>query len=345
MTIALVVPTCRQSQLRAFRSKWEKARFWDTLIVVEDAPARSKGVDTQYHFAWPEIEQELGESAWIISRRDSAIRSFGFWMAYRLHCDHIVTLDDDCHPITGQDFLGGHLKALHATPRWAESVLGMRTRGLPYGDRGKLDGVMLSVGLWSGVPDLDAPYQLVKGSMTDFTPPDESRILPRGQFVPICGMNLCFRREFTPLAYFPLQGQGWPYRRFDDIWFGVIAKKVCDHLGWLISIGRPWVRHTKASDVYENLVKEAPGISHNESFWRVIDAIDLSNTSSATAAMRRIGESLGRHEDTYMGALGAAIQAWVGLFERHDHAIVKSRDRQTEGSPACSNAEPMSLQL
>jgi len=38
-------------------------------------------------------------------------------------------------------------------------------------------------------------------------------------------------------------GEGQPYRRFDDIWFGVIAKRICDHLGWSIAVGDPHVHH------------------------------------------------------------------------------------------------------
>ena len=46
-------------------------------------------------------------------------------------------------------------------------------------------------------------------------------------------MSLAFRIEALPLMYLPLMGEGQPYDRFDNIWGGVIAKRVCDHLGWL----------------------------------------------------------------------------------------------------------------
>jgi reversibly glycosylated polypeptide / UDP-arabinopyranose mutase len=315
MTTALVIPCCRAVQLASFLDAWASETFWDALIVVEDGPTRTFATATPHHYSWEEIDAELQDTAWVISRRDSAIRSFGFWKAYQLGYEHVVTLDDDCHPLPDEDFLAGHLQALHATPQWTESVPRLRTRGLPYADRGVLADVMLNMGLWTGVPDFDAPQQLVQGTVTDFTPPDESRVLPRGQYVPICGMNLCFRRAFAPLAYFPLQGEGWPYRRFDDIWFGVTAKKICDHLGWNITLGRPWVRHTRASDVYQNLVKEAPGIGFNERFWRVIDAIDLAGADSATACMRRVGQVLATQTEDYLRSLGAAIQVWAGLFE------------------------------
>ena len=328
MSVALVIPSCRSDRFASFLRAWGANRFWDVLVVVEDGPSRSLVTGTAHHYSWKEIDERLGDRSWIISRGDSAIRSFGFWMAYQLGCEHIVTLDDDCHPIPGQDLLAAHIAALHATPRWAESVLGVRTRGLPYGDLGLLPNVMLNVGFWVGVPDFDAPQQLVSGVVTDFTPPEDNRVLARGQYVPICGMNLCFRREFTPLAYFPLQGNGWPYRRFDDIWFGIIAKKICDHLGWQIGMGRPWVSHTRASDVYQNLVKEAPGIGFNEEFWRIIDAVDLGGADTATATMHRVGQVLAAEKTEYLQALGAAIQIWAGSFDAIDGTSLDSYPQQ-----------------
>ena len=34
---------------------------------------------------------------------------------------------------------------------------------------------------------------------------------------------------------------------------GITAKKVCDLLGWQISVGEPFVRHLRASDLKVNL--------------------------------------------------------------------------------------------
>ena len=53
-------------------------------------------------------------------------------------------------------------------------------------------------------------------------------------------------------------------------------KKICDHLGLDVSIGKPTVFHQRASDPFVNLVKEAPGIALNESFWQEIDAITIA---------------------------------------------------------------------
>jgi reversibly glycosylated polypeptide / UDP-arabinopyranose mutase len=122
------------------------------------------------------------------------------------------------------------------------------------------------------------------------------------------------------LAYFPLMGQDQPYSRFDDIWFGIIFKKIIDHLGWNVSVGEPFVSHQKASNVFTNLKKEAPGIETNEIFWEFIDSIKLGDTKTPIDCMIEIGSSLetGMHRSDlseYMSKLGKAILAWTSLFK------------------------------
>ena len=104
-----------------------------------------------------------------------------------------------------------------------------------------------------------------------------------------------------------------PYGRFDDIWFGLIAKKICDHLDYHIVCGEPFVYHTKASNVFNNLIKEGPGIALNETLWQTIDEIKLKEHLPRTC-MKEIGESLATKEHAYISLLGKAIQEWAGLF-------------------------------
>lgn len=318
--IALVVPCHRQSLIDGFLSAWAGRRWWDVLYVLEDGPDCTFTLPTDMgivHTAWDDIDHELGAKSWVISRGDSARRSFGFWQAWRDGATEIFTLDTDCFPHPGHDLRVGHLANLYATPRWASSVPGLRVRGLPYGDTGTMP-VMLSVGLWTNVPDLDGVCQLRDGIPPDFTPPTGARVLARGQYTPVCGMNLAFRREFAPLAYFGLQGNGQPFARFDDINFGLIAKRICDHLGWSITVGEPWVRHDRASDPFVNLVREAPGIKAHESFWRHVDSAPLTATD-AVGCMREMAAhvaTLGGEWAGYWTRLGQAMRVWAGLFGR-----------------------------
>lgn len=319
MRKTLVVPSCREGSLREFLRAWDGVGDWNELIVVEDGPTRTFELpDSAGHYAWDDIARTLGEDAWIISRRDSAIRSFGFLMAYQAGADLIATLDDDCFPDVhggGMPICTAHARAMER-PRWVESIPGMRTRGLPYRNLGKFRA-MANVGLWSDVPDLDSVQTLAghPHASGGFRPPAGSRVIPAGQYFPMCGMNLAFYREAAPLFYFPLMGDGQPYRRFDDIWGGVIAKRVMDHLGWHVSVGAPIVRHIRASDPMVNLVKEAPGIARNETFWREIDIAPLTaaNPSRCMAEMGRWLETAST--DDYTRRLGRAIQIWASRFD------------------------------
>lgn len=310
---ALVVPSNREHSIQKFLDAWDGIGL--EVFVIEDNPKRSfRMKEGVRHYAWSDIEELLGEKAWIFSHRDSAIRSFGFLMAYRSRADYIYTLDDDCFPDgTAKNFVLGHHRALFGPTRWTESYPGRRTRGLPYFNKGLLTNVVLNMGFWKKHPDLDA-IQTLSGQYNDWEHVDyPSRIMPNGQYFPLCGMNMCFTHRAAPLMYFPLMGEGQPYRRFDDIWCGIIAKKICDHLGWLISCGEPYIIHDKASDPMVNLVKEAPGIAANEKFWETIDNVQLT-AKTCVGCMDEIGQALGKESDEYLKTLGRAMSVWATLF-------------------------------
>jgi hypothetical protein len=93
----------------------------------------------------------------------------------------------------------------------------------------------------------------------------------------------------------------------------VICKKICDHLNVAITIGEPYVYHSKASNAFDNLIKEAPGIKFNEQFWEHIDGIQLHKTTPASC-MEEIGSHLEVEKDEYLKKLGKAMIIWANLF-------------------------------
>lgn len=308
----LVVPTIREKSIQDFLHSWRN-EHWDKIIIVEDNPRKTFDIDVEHHYSWEEIDADLEENSWIISRRDSAIRSYGFLVAYRLGAEIIFSLDDDCYPVNS-DFCKTHVSKLEKSQKWTESVLGMKTRGIPYRQTGILENVVLNMGLWRGVPDLDAVQSLHEDVPTDFEPPTNDRIIPAGQYFPLCGMNFAFKRELTVLGYFAPMGDSKPYRRFDDIWYGIILKKICDHLGWHINCGNPIVHHKRASDPFVNLVKEATGIKANEQFWQTIDNIPLLEDTPKTCLIQ-IARNLQQQSDTYLREYGGALEIWAGYFD------------------------------
>jgi hypothetical protein len=110
-------------------------------------------------------------------------------------------------------------------------------------------------------------------------------------------------------------GDGSPYRRFDDIWCGLVVQRICRHLDLRIVCGRPLVEHRRASDSMVNLEKEGPGITANETMWTAIDRVELRE-STPLDCMEEMGAALARDDDggEYAQRWGRAIQEWCRLF-------------------------------
>jgi hypothetical protein len=237
----------------------------------EQVDPRLSGIATK-QISWKEIDETYGEHSWIFSRRDSGIRIAGFLEAARLGAEVIFTLDDDCFLIgDGKQFVKFHLANLasESLNRWVTSCTGLRVRGMPYVNHGKYPNrVLLSHGLWCGTPDLDAigTFSEIENTalLTHYRPLPGVRAVPSGQLIPICGMNIAFPVELLWAMYWPIQGGR--YRWFDDIWGGLIAQKVIESLGGTVTTGEPHVFHSRASNPFVNLEKEAPGVAAHERY-------------------------------------------------------------------------------
>ena len=336
--VVTVVASNREDGLQKFLRAWIPAP-WDELIVVEDGPQRSMAIEDGrqrpiHHFSWAEITEDpdVIDPA-TFSRRDSAIKMYGFWAAVRAGADVVIALDDDCFPSASpESFVAAHLAALSQRTRWVPSIDESPTRGLPYFDHGALPGAVANMGLWQGVADYDAPQTLAlhrSGNLRhSFNPPAGNRLMHPQQYWPFCAMNIAFRREVAPLMYMPKMGEGSPYRRFDDIWCGVILQRCCRHLGLLLATGEPHIQHISASDALINLEKEAPGIRANEDFWKVIEATPLDPAKRATPltcaeAVANHLTSASRNEDRltrnmtllgYLAEEGTRMQNWCKMF-------------------------------
>jgi reversibly glycosylated polypeptide/UDP-arabinopyranose mutase len=315
---ALVIPSNRDAQLQEFFDAWHASgqADWDCVILSEDSDTKRMQPRCPWplhHTAHDDVYAKLGNDAWIISRGDSARRCFGFLVAAERGAEWILTLDDDCRPVPGAPpICAAHLAAMrsHAV---CQPTAGMRTRGLPYRQLGTVES-KLNMGLWRGNADVDGPTGLTPQPY--FTPPAGSQFAnPRLRY-PLCGMNLFFHRSLLPALYFPLMGEGQPYRRFDDIWCGWLLQKLAEHCGISWSFGEPFIEHVRASDPFKNLVAEAPGIVVNETIWQRINDVTLSAATACdlalSAAAIELGEAL-HSLDGYLSTLGRALQVWARL--------------------------------
>lgn len=308
---AIVVPTIREECIRDFLTAWNFRNGSHTkMYVIEDNPTKTFHLPSEVnHFSWQEIDAELGEKGWIIPRRTDCIRSFGYFKAWQEGADIIITLDDDCYPCASQDLIWEHNQCLRmaVASDWISTLDFNKPRGLPYYLPKKT--VMISHGLWQGVLDLDAPTQLTGKVKEEVY---RNQVIPKGMYFPMCGMNLAFRREVVPMMYFLLMGKDYPYDRFGDIWCGVIAKKICDHLGYMVHSGYPLVEHKRASSVWVNLKKEAPGLEVNEWFWQEVDKIQLT-APSVWGSYMQIARGL-NIKGEYWEKLQQAMEVWLSLF-------------------------------
>jgi len=316
MNAVVVVPTAREASLVGFLDAWRDELAEASIVVVEDGPERTfsvAGANVQ-HFAWCDIEQRLADDAWIVPRGSGCVRSFGCWVAHQMHPEMIVALDDDTRPDPAYPgFLEAHWARLQgaADPAWVSTLDAASPRGMPYFASDREPRVVLNHGLWSGVPDFDAATQLVS-SRVDMATEWSDQTIPRGSYFPMCSMNIAWRTEFTAAMYFLLMGPEYPFDRFGDIWGGVLAKRVADHLGLAVNSGSPGIRHERASNVFANLAKESRGLAVNETFWRAVDSVVLT-AESIPAAYAQLADRLPL-EDQDFTLMRRAMQTWAKLF-------------------------------
>ncbi|MEZ6036717.1 MAG: hypothetical protein R3F29_04510 [Planctomycetota bacterium] len=319
----IVVPTIREHCIREFLNAWESEFHGVELILVEDNPERTFAVDTGAeltHLCWRDIDERLGERAWIVPRRTDCVRSFGYWLAWQRQPDMILTLDDDCMPPGGEPrgFLQAHWDRLEQGGNhdaWVSTTGGTIPRGVPYHHRERRTRCVLNHGLWTNVIDYDAVTQLGQvRTPTDCTFPDQT--IPRGSYFPMCGMNLAWRPELTPALYFLLMGKAHGVDRFGDIWSGLFTKRICDHFGWAVNSGSPTVHHARASNVWANLRKEAPGMERNETLWQIVDQTVLHGDTVADC-YRELALAIAANaadDDVWSSRVATAMRHWTELF-------------------------------
>jgi hypothetical protein len=322
--VFLVIPTIRNLIfLKSWKSEFSKCH----LIVVEDNDKKIvKTINLKFasvtHLTHADIENDFGKNSWIFSRKNAGIRAYGFWKAYQAGADVIITLDDDCYP-TEPDFVKKHIQNLDLKmpDGWQATYpnqIWMNTRGFPYTNRNKYP-VMISHGLWSGALDLDAKTEIKLPKLLNEKPyPPLTQFIPFGYFYPMCSMNLAFKREITPLMFFPMMGKdpdgkSWGLDRYDDIWAGIFSKKIMDHLKMGVVNGSPFIEHRKASLVRNNHKKEINGMKINEDLWKCVSEVKLTKTTPKTCYLE-LSNKIKFPKGAYFEKLKKAMVIWANLF-------------------------------
>lgn len=336
--VGLVVPTNRPEHFARFLKEWHYLRstlFDVTLYIVEDNPTKKIKVPElgcKYkHFTHKTIQKDLGNDSWIIPTHSSAIRSYGYLKAYQDGCEYILTLDDDCYP-TSQNadissLIYNHYIALTVPTTYSGYFSvgqyyypnkDLEMRGYPFTYRANSCAVM-SVGGWNYNPDLDAVTQLSLGNPNLNIEKWGFTLVPKYLGVTLCGMNIMFRRDVIPISYFLLQGKEWGIDRWDDIWFGLFAKKILDQLSMPIAINSTAkIHHDRASNPLKNLYPEGIGYGANEQLWDKLMSLQLEGDNIydlyEDLAYKLPENSL--HDVDYTLQLKCAMAKWISLFQK-----------------------------
>ncbi|KAF3612205.1 hypothetical protein DY000_02051131 [Brassica cretica] len=147
---------------------------------------------------------------------------------------------------------------------------------------------------------------------------DAVMTIPKGTLFPMCGMNLAFDRELIgPAMYFGLMGDGQPIGRYDDMWAGWCVKVICDHMGWGVKTGLPYIWHSKASNPFVNLRKEYNGIFWQEEAIPFFQSVTLPKECDSVQQCymelaKLVKEKLGK-VDPYFIKLADVMVTWIGL--------------------------------
>jgi len=265
--IAVVVPSYRKDLYEeTFLLKWKEQfeKYDVTLLTIWDEEDPAKTTLQINNQAELNIKEIMGRDMDLICNRYAGVRSLGLAYVgmYLPEIKYVVSLDDDVEP--DGDTIGDHLRILQKRVPLSWIPIGDHyTRGFPYNARTEAE-VVFSHGVWKGVPDFDAPTQLLAGAMqmTYFKMP-----IPKGVLAPLSYMNTAFKRKMLPYIFMCPQVPG-QLERCDDIWCSIEAKRAMDTRDWGAVTGFSSVLHKRASNVFKSLAKEARFIELNEGYWK-----------------------------------------------------------------------------
>ncbi|KAL6294870.1 hypothetical protein ACE6H2_003012 [Prunus campanulata] len=314
----IVIPTIRNLDF---------LETWRLEVTRRRGPSRSPdGFDYEL-FNRNNINRILGSEASCISFMDSACRFFDYLVSKK---KYIFTIDSDC--FVAKDPSGKEINALEqhiknllnpSTPLFFNTLYDPYRedadlfRGYTFSLRGGVP-TAVSHGLWLNIPDYDALPSLPirqKGTLV--------LTIPRVTLFPMCGMNLAFNRELIgPAMYFGLMGVGEPIGRYGDMWAGWCMKVICDHLGYGVKTGLPYIWHSKASDPIiplVNLREEYYGIFWQEELIPFFQSAVLTKACTTVQKCyiklsKQVKAELGRI-DPYFLKLADAMVTWVEAWD------------------------------
>ncbi|KAE9617722.1 putative UDP-arabinopyranose mutase [Lupinus albus] len=320
--------------MTSFMNEWRPIFSRFHLIIIKD-PELNEEIQIPEGFnidvyTKSDIDRLVGSST-SVPFSGYSCRYFGFLISKK----YVVCVDDDCVPVkdkTGNllDAVAQHIVNLNtpATPFFFNTLYDPFgkgadfVRGYPFSLRSGVD-CALSCGLWLNLADLDAPTQALKPEQRNLRYVDAVLTVPLRTMMPVSGVNIAFNRAVVGPTLFPvlrLAGEGkLRWETVEDIWSGMCAKVICNHLGLGVKTGLPYVWRTERGNATESLKKEWEGVKLMEEIVPFFQSISLpqSATTSEDCVIemaKQVKEQLGKVDPMFSSAAEAMVE-WVKLWK------------------------------
>eukprot|EP01018_Ginkgo_biloba_P006810 Gb_38716 [translate_table: standard] len=324
----------------SFLEEWRPIFLPYHLIIVQD-PELEEIVEVPSGFNYSvytkqDMERILGAGVLSsLALRGHGCRSFGYLVSKKRY---IFSLDDDCLP--AKDSSGNLINALEqhianlkspATPFFFNTLYDPYrkgsdfVRGYPFSLR---QGVpcAVSCGLWMNLPDYDAPTQILKPEERNTRYVDAIMTVPTGSLLPMSGINIAFNREIIGPAMFSglcRSGSSNPqlsrYDTLEDIFCGLCCKIICDHLGYGVKTGLPYVWRKEVGDPMVSLRREFKGVQWLEEIVPFFQLIRLPRSALTvedcyTEIGKQVKEKL-KNVDPLFGEVGSSMENWIKAWK------------------------------
>lgn len=322
---------------------------------IRDMGIYAEYLDIEKQEKWLEDFPKLKK---IIPYNSDNRRNIGYLIAAQKGAEIIIAVDDDNYVDLSKDYLKDHsivgkrmnFKAISDESGWFNICSMIRfepngriyPRGYPYYKRWK-DGkysfkkvngrVVVNEGLWLEDPDIDSITRLTENSKGKKIL-KEQVFLDKGTFSPINTQNTAFHCDILPCLYFVLMGgniNGLVIERYGDIWFGLFAKKIIDHMGDYTAFGKPFAIHRRNThNLLKDLQWEFWAIMFTEILSKFLESISLSKKTYSQCYLE-LAEKLEKFIDNneeinadakkYFFDMISAMRIWV---ETCDSILKKS---------------------
>ncbi|KAI9156228.1 hypothetical protein LWI28_002706 [Acer negundo] len=325
-----------QADLSSFLNEWRPIISRFHLIIVQDPDLKEElnipeGFDLNV-YTKSDIDRIVGSSGSTFFSGYSC-RYFGYLISRK---KYIISIDDDCFPAKDNmgnliDAVAQHITNLTtpATPFFFNTLYDPFregadfVRGYPFSLRSGVTSAM-SCGLWLNLADYDAPTQALKSQLRNSRYVDAVITVPSRALMPVSGINIAFDREAVGPTLFPalkLAREGnFRWETMEDIWSGMCAKVVCDHLGLGVKSGLPYVWRKERGSAIDSLRKEWEGVKLMEEVVPFFHSVRLPQTATTAEdcvveIAKTVKEQLGRVDPVFSRAAEAMVE-WVKLWKK-----------------------------